>query len=396
MSKAKSWGKVSLPDLCKLQVGKTPSRSNPRYWNGTNPWVTISDLTKKRLKKTSEYISDDAVNECNCKLIPAGTLLMSFKLSIGKLGISEVPLYTNEAIVALPIIDQTRLDQRYLFHSLQSQDFSILGDKAVKGLTLNLDKLNNILIPLPPLTEQKRIAAILDTADSIRQKRKAAIAKLDELAQSVFLEMFGDPSLNNHNYPVSNFGKLFSEKPIFGSMIPPSSEGGSWLSLRVGNIQNWELNLVDKKYIELPKSMIGRHSVRNGDILLARAIASQEHLGKAIIVNPEGRKWAFDSHLMRLRFNLQKVEPMYIRSLLMTEGGRGLFLQSSRRSSVQFNINTKEISQLSVPIPPLELQNEFSNKINHIEHIKVQHKYLLAKEESLFSSLQHRAFAGEL
>ena len=102
--------------------------------------------------------------------------------------------------------------------------------------------------------------------------------------------------------------ELFATSPIFGTMIPPVPEKLGWLSLRVGNIQDWNLDLSDQKYVELPLSSVERHSVKDGDLLLARAIASQDHLGKCVIAHPRGENWAFDSHLMRLRFDLKQVD----------------------------------------------------------------------------------------
>ena len=189
---------------------------------------------------------------------------------------------------------------------------------------------------------------------------------------------------------------LFAASPVFGTMIPPVAGGGEWLSLRVVNIQDWQLDLSDEKYISLPTNTVERHSVRDGDLLMARAIASQEHLGKSVVVYPCNRKWAFDSHLMRLRFNLAKAEPEFIRHLLMTAGGRQLFLKASRRSAVQYNINTKEISALRIPMPPLPLQREFAAHVSAVERLKTAQRASLAKLDALFASLQHRAFRMEL
>src|SRR5207247_804654 len=118
---------------------------------------------------------------------------------------------------------------------------------------------------------------------------------------------------------------------------------------------------------------------KDGDILLARAIASQDHLGKCVVVHPNGEQWAFDSHLMRLRFDNNRVEPEFIRHMFMTPGGRSLFLKASRKSTVQFNINTKEVSALQIPIPPISLQREFVLRINVVETLKKAHRMSLAK-----------------
>ena len=289
------------------------------------------------------------------------------------------------------------LDDRYLFHFLPA------ALKAIEDVTpyvtvkhLSVKTIRDIEIPLPPPTEQRRIAEVLDRAEALRAKRRAALAQLDSLTQSLFLDLFGDPATNPKGWPLSKMAELLATSPIFGTMIPPSVDGGEWLSLRVGNIQDWQLDLSDQKFVSLPANTIERHSVQDGDMLMARAIASQDHLGKAVIASPAGRKWAFDSHLMRLRFDQSKAQPEVIRHLLMTPGGRSLFLKAARRSAVQFNINTKEMSALRVPVPPISLQREFARRVTAVERLKTAHRASLAELDALFATLQHRAFRGEL
>lgn len=129
---------------------------------------------------------------------------------------------------------------------------------------------------------------------------------------------------------------------------------------------------------------------------MARAIASQDHLGKCVVAHPNGDQWAFDSHLMRLRFDSKRVESQFVRHLFMTTGGRLLFLKASRKSTVQYNINTKEISALQIPVPPIELQNKFVKHVNAVEKLRLSHRDSRAELDALFASLQHRAFRGEL
>ncbi len=251
-------------------------------------------------------------------------------------------------------------------------------------------------MPLPPMGEQRRIVDILDVSEALRAKRRTALAQLDALGQSIFLDMFGDPATNPVGWPGKSMEELFAAPPIFGTMIPPVNESRSWLSLRVGNIQDWNLDLRDRKYVDLPSDAVERYSVKDRDLLLARAIASREHLGKCVVVYPGSERWAFDSHLMRLRFDPMRAEPEFVRQLLMTPGGRMLFLKVSRRSAVQFNINTKEISALRIPVPPPALQQKFACRVTTVENLKAAHRTSLAQMDALFASLQQRAFRGEL
>jgi type I restriction enzyme S subunit len=290
-------------------------------------------------------------------------------------------------------------DARFVSHFFQTPDYWAQITRSARGVAqpgVNATTLKSLDIPTFPLSEQKRIAEILDRAEALRAKRRAALALLDELTQSIFVDMFGDPKSNPKEWDAIKMADLFNASPIFGSMIPPVSEKCDWLSLRVGNIQDWKLDLTDSKYINLPPDSVERHSVKDGDILMARAIASQDHLGKCVVAHPNGEKWAFDSHLMRLRFDTERVEPQYVRHLLMTTGGRSLFLKASRKSTVQYNINTKEISALRIPVPPIKLQKMFVNRVDEVAKMRHAFSSESLKLNALFASRQHRAFRGEL
>lgn len=204
-----TWPVRKLEDLCDIEIGKTPARSNTEYWSGgTLPWLTISDMNQGRfLTTTKECVTHEGVEAAPMKLVQPGTLLLSFKLSIGKVGFASIPLFTNEAIAALTNMDKG-LDSGYMYWALQAIDLLENVDKAAKGKTLNKAKLKQLKIPLPPLPEQRRIAAILDKADALHIKRREAIAKLDQLLQSVFLDMFGDPVTNPKGWDVRTLGGL--------------------------------------------------------------------------------------------------------------------------------------------------------------------------------------------
>lgn len=299
----------------------------------------------------------------------------------------------------LPIRPNEQVDRRFICYFLRQPELVKLAASQTSGANLprlSPSTLEAFEIPLPPLPEQRRIADILDRADALRAQRRAALAQLDALPQAIFLEMFGDPAANPRRWPMSEMRELFASMPIFGSMVPPSSDRGEWLSLRVANIQDWKLDLSDQRFIDLPSNLIQRHSVSDGDLLMARAIATQEHLGKSIVVHPGKHRWAFDSHLMRLRFDQSKVFPEFIHSLLRTPGGRSLFLGVTRRSAVQFNVNTKEIASLKIPVPPIPAQRDFVQLSKSKDQLALQNFKSLSELDSLFASLQHRAFRGEL
>ena len=161
----KNWRWVRFGQIVKLNMGKTPPRDDSRYWlNAKRNWVSISDMTNYgRIKTTKEQISEEAANSLMRKSSPINTLLMSFKLTVGRTAILDIEAYHNEAIVSIyPYIDKKFMLRNYLFYTLPI--LSNIGDSkdAIKGKTLNSKSLNNLLIPLPPLNEQQRIVESID------------------------------------------------------------------------------------------------------------------------------------------------------------------------------------------------------------------------------------------
>ena len=159
-----SWEWVRLGDIVQAQIGKTPQRHNSDYWTERDiPWVSIADLTNGNLTETKEKISSKALKDVfHDRIVAKNTLLMSFKLTIGKVAILRINAVHNEAIVSIiPFIDSEHSLRDYLFVTLpmisQNGDFK----DAIKGKTLNKSSLTKLLIPLPPLKEQKRIVAKL-------------------------------------------------------------------------------------------------------------------------------------------------------------------------------------------------------------------------------------------
>ena len=176
------WEVVRLGDIVNFKIGRTPPRENKDYWtNGKYYWVSISDMKNPYINNTSEMVSEKAHKEIfKEKLTPAGTLLMSFKLTIGRTAILNVDAYHNEAIISI-YPKENKVLKEFLFYYLPAVDYSNLQDKAIKGNTLNTSKLNKIPIPLPPLDEQQKIANILTTIDQkiqAEEKKKEALQNL--------------------------------------------------------------------------------------------------------------------------------------------------------------------------------------------------------------------------
>lgn len=140
---------VPLAELCEINVGRTPARANPDFWGPGEPWLSIADMNQGLFMRTTKETITPAGAEAGKKVQP-GTVLLSFKLSIGKVAIAQMPLYTNEAIAALPVKDPSRIDPRFLLRALQAMDLAEDSNRAAMGATLNKARLQGVRVRSRP------------------------------------------------------------------------------------------------------------------------------------------------------------------------------------------------------------------------------------------------------
>lgn len=164
----RSWNESIVKDEFTLTMGKTPARNNPAFWqSGTNKWISISDMARygRYTEDTQESITDIAVAESGIKIVPKGTIIMSFKLSIGRTAVTSEDIYTNEAIMAFRDVDETKFNMTFLQFLIANKNWLLNSKQAVKGQTLNKESIGNAKIIVPPIGLQKQFAAIYNQAD---------------------------------------------------------------------------------------------------------------------------------------------------------------------------------------------------------------------------------------
>ena len=351
---------VLLQQICDIQIGRTPSRSVPEYWGGELPWVTIGDLSAGRVVKTTkEKITRIGATKSRSRRIPRGTLLLSFKLSLGKRAVSGCDLYTNEAIAALPVLDHEIADRDYLYWALGSIDYDLLVDRAAKGKTLNKAKLRVLQIPLPPLAEQKRIARILDAADALLAKRRESLDQLDTLLQSVFLDTFGDPDTNPMGWESRPIGDITAAKKL--GLVRSSKEFGWDFTIpyvRMDAVTATGEFLPNKvQRTEANERELEDYRLKPGDFLF-NTRNSKQLVGKVCVFpGPEG--WLFNNNLMRIRF-CAEVEPTVI--AMQFRFGRVQRELEKRKSGTTnvFAVYWKSLQTLPVLVPPADIQRRYA------------------------------------
>lgn len=371
-----SWPLVKLHDVCRPRQWKTIAASNlledgyPVY--GANGKIGFY----------SEYTHEFPTLMITCR-----------GATCGNVHISEPKSYINGNAMALDELDCQRIDIGYLCYYLLGRGFEdVISGSAQPQITGQ--GLTKVDVPLPPLPEQKRIAAILDKADAIRRKRQQAIRLADDFLRAVFLDMFGDPVTNPKGWEVRLSGELFSVPPRIGTTTPADGQG--YLVVRVGEIGKLDINFSKCGRAHLKNSELERFILRPGDTVLARAIGSKNQLGKASFFSGYSEDVYIDSHVMRLRPNVKMCNPEWFYRFISSDGGKSLLQKAGGETAVQFNINAKQAASLLIPLPPIELQNEFIVFCQKLSRSKAHLSKQAGDFEMLFSSLSQKAFSGQL
>ena len=290
-----------LGDLVSVVGGGTPDRGEPTYWGSEIPWATVKDLAGPVLGTTQEFITSSGLQHSAANMVPAGSIVLATRMAVGRVAINTVDLAINQDLKALTC--DPRIDARFLLHFLTSQATNLarMGQGAtVKGITL--DQLARLQVPVAPLPEQLRIAAMLDKADAVRRKRWESVRLLDEFVRSVFLEMFGDPVRNEKGWAIAKIGDIASETQ-YGTSDLANEEGRGRPVLRMNNLTTaGAMDLSKMKWCEIAPGDISKYTVQRGDLLFNRT-NSPELVGKTAVWDRD-ESYAFAGYLVRVRFDL--------------------------------------------------------------------------------------------
>ena len=290
--------------------------------------------------------------------------------------------------------DEEKLDRAYLFHWVKTSEFILDMVRKATGASYPAVSDRIVLeskIPLPPIAEQKRIAAILDKAEELRGLRRKALGELDAIVQSVFLEMFGDPITNPKSLLTTTLLQV-SRRITDGTHQPPKWASHGIPFLFVSNIVDGQINFETQKFIseETHTSLMKRCPVEIGDVLYT-TVGSY---GNAALVSTN-RKFSFQRHIAHIKPKISKINPLFLASMLQSPGVRQQ-VDKTARGAAQKTVNLADLKELTIFLPQLALQQEFARRVEAIEQLKATHRESLAHLDALFASLQHRAFRGEL
>jgi type I restriction enzyme, S subunit len=252
---------------------------------------------------------------------------------------------------------------------------------------------SQIVIPLPPLSEQRRIAAILDKADTLRAKRRAALAQLDTLTQSIFLDMFGDPATNPRNSPRRPLASLIREDDTINyGVVQPGDDLDEGVPLvRVGDLVEGKVSHSDLKRIAPSIEVAYKRSRLRGDEVLVSCVGS---VGVVALADESVSGFNIARAVARIPL-AQTTNRRFMAAYLNTDFVQRYFTNELRTVS-QPTRNIKQLSETTVVLPPFEAQREFARRVSALEGLATAHRTSLRQLEALFGTLQHRAFRGEL
>jgi type I restriction enzyme S subunit len=392
-----SYPQYNIGDICEIISGATPKSGVEEFWDGDILWATpkdLSDLDEQFISDTPRKITSEGLSNCSAKVLPANSVLFSSRAPIGLVAINTKPMATNQGFKSF-VPNPEKLNSTFLYwwllanrKQLQAKGRGATFKEVSKAI------VEKIQIPLPPVEEQKRIAGILDAADALRAKRRESLAKLDDLLQSTFLDMFGDPVTNPKGWEVTKIGNHVKVLGGYAFKSTDFREEGFPI-IRISNLKGDSIDLTD--CARVPAELLGKGSrfkLHPGDTLIAMSGATTGKLG-CVPNNLD-----FDLYLNQRvgAFRVPEeclVHQQYLRSLL----GSPFYQQhvwNLAGGAAQPNISGKQLESAIIPLPSIDLQQRYAEIVSSVEEQKAKMRKHLEQLDDLFASLQQRAFRGDL
>lgn len=389
-----SWPQSTLGEIADIVSGSTPKSGVPRYWDGAVAWATPTDLSRldgKHLDKTDRTITDAGLNECSARLLPPGSVLFSSRAPIGLVAINTTPMATNQGFKSFVPRPELNADYLYWWLRANRRQLEDLGNGATFK-EVSKAVVSRVKFPLPPLTEQCRIAAILDKADAIRRKREQALTLADDFLRSVFLEMFGDPVTN----PLGFSQRALGSCSRFTSGATPSKANPAfwvgefpWVSpkdMKVDTIWDAEDHVSDLAFEQtnLKKIDAGTPLIVVRGMILVHTVP-MAMTARDVAINQDMKAILFDADIDPLfGFWCLKVQHEHILGKVDTAA------HGTKR------LDTDRLGEVMITVPDDDEQQRFLTIVRKFNKSRDVMTAAAAESVNLFAALSQRAFAGDL
>ena len=376
------WEYKKLGEVCETSSGGTPSKNKKEFYEGGNiPWLRSGEVAQGLIYKSELFITEKGLNNSSAKLFPIDTIVLAmYGATVGQVGLLKKEMATNQAICG--IFPNKSFIPMFLLYSLRAKKPFFMKD-AVGGAQPNISQnlIKKTLIPIPPLSEQQRIVEELDLLSSIIDKKKEQLKELDNLAQSIFYDMFGDPVTNEKGWEVKKIGEIGSVERGAGISKKDFVENGK-PCIHYGQLHTIFGAITHKHRTCIPHDLLPKYKIaHSGDVVMAitsedveGSCKSTAWLGNYDIV--VGSDAAIFHH---------NINGVYISYYTQTKA----FFNEKAKYANGFkvtHISTKEIEKIPIPLPPLSLQQQFASKIEAIEQQKELIKQSIKEVETLFNS----------
>lgn len=396
------WPKEKLSAIATRIGGGTPARDNKAYWGGEVPWFTVADLQDvnqiQSLTKGREGITALGLSCSAAKLVPAGAVVFSSRVVVGKVGIAKNDLATNQDFSSF--VPTSRVDNEFLAYFLinAKNDLRVSQRGAtIKGITTAV--IDELEIPLPPKVEQRRIVsrikACMERVEEIDALRYQAKREATAIEFASFHDSLVE-GIDGKSWPVLKLGDV-AKSFRYGTSTKTHTETHGLPVIRMGNLQGGYLDLSELKYVELPPAEAARYKLRVGDVLINRT-NSLELVGKAATFGGAEGEWLYASYLVRVEVDRGRVLPEFVTSVINSAMGRDYVLRTARRAIGMVNLNAKEMAKFPMPVPSLEEQESIVARLMTARQLAEELRTSMAEPEIGFlrSSILKKAFAGEL
>ena len=373
-----------LGDICTIVSGTTPKSSCPEYWDGNINWVTPAELNDESdvIYESQRKITKQAVVNTSLKSFPVGTVLLSSRAPIGKVAIAGVEMYCNQGFKNL--ICSEAIYNRYLYHFLKNKtEYLNSFGRGATFKEISKSIVEKIEIPLPPLEEQRRIAALLDKVRDLIAKRRAQLDKLDLLVKARFVEMFGDPAENTRwsTMKLSQLGELNRGVSKHRPRNDPRLLGGAYPLIQTGDVSNSGLYILNYSSTYSELGLEQSRLWKSGTLCITIAA----NIAQTSILTFDA---CFPDSVVGFvpNDNTNSVFIHYWFSFFQK------ILEEQAPQVAQKNINLKILSDLDVIVPPYTLQEDFSAFVGQVEKSKLTIQQSLDKLEVLKKALMQQYF----
>lgn len=326
------------------------------------------------------------------KKAQTGDILISVRAPVGPTNVADCECCIGRGLAAIRPHQQA--DRDYVLHVLRYFQGSL--ERMGSGSTfaaITTKHLNEFLIPLPPLAEQKRIAAILDEADVLRRKRRETVAKLDTLLQSVFLDMFGDPVKNSKGWKAERFETLLSI-PLRNGVSPSNVGKYRGKVLTLSAITRGSFDPTAVKDAPFAEEASDEKLVNTLDFLICRGNGNLGMVGRAHFPTQIFQDTVFPDTMIAARVDEKRIVPQFLETFWSTKNVRRQIESVARTTNGTYKVNQGMLEAIEVLVPPFRLQEEFASRIIEINSMREKQEASLNRLETLFNGLQHQAFSA--